>query len=105
MQMAEGRFGLAVAQVGGIDLSDSRAAVVARLVELMREAKARGASVVVYPEMALRAFFPRRWYADQLERDGFFEREMPNPQVQPLFDCANELGIGFHDGYAVVTAD
>jgi len=40
---------LAVAQVGGINLSDTRSGVVSRLIEMMREAKARGASVVVYP--------------------------------------------------------
>ena len=101
----EGRFGLAVAQVGGIDLTDTRAAVVARLVEMMREAKARGASIVVYPELTLTTFFPRHWVEDQHEVDDFFEREMPNRHVQPLFDCAKELGVGFYLGYAELTRE
>ena len=57
--LGERRLGLAVAQVGGIDPSESRELVVGRLVELMREAKSRGASVVVYPELTLTTFFPR----------------------------------------------
>ena len=35
--------------------------------------------------------------------DDFFEREMPNPHVQPLFDCAKELEVGFYFGYAELT--
>ena len=102
---SEGRFGLAVAQVGGIDLADTRESVVARLVEMMREAKARGASVVVYPELTLTTFFPRHWFDDQEEVDAFFERQMPNEHVQPLFDCAKELQVGFYLGYAELTGD
>jgi N-carbamoyl-D-amino-acid hydrolase len=101
----DGRLGLAVAQVGGINLSDSRSAVVARLVEMMREAKARGASVVVYPELTLTTFFPRHWIEDESELDRFFETQMPNEHVQPLFDCANELEVGFYLGYAELTPD
>jgi N-carbamoyl-D-amino-acid hydrolase len=37
---------------------------------------------------------------DQAEIDAYFEREMPNPAVQPLFDEAKRLGIGFCIGYA-----
>jgi predicted amidohydrolase len=103
--ISEGRFELAVAQVGGIDLEETREAVVARLVELMREAKARGASVVVYPELTLTTFFPRRWFDDEEEVDRFFEREMPNANVQPLFDCARELQVGFYLGYAELTPE
>ena len=28
--------------------------------------------------------------------DRFFEKSMPNADVQPLFDTARELGIGFY---------
>ena len=101
----EGRLGLAVAQVGGINLSDTRSAVVSRLVGMMREAKARGASVVVYPELTLTTFFPRHWFDHEDEADRFFEREMPNEQVQPLFDWAKELEVGFYLGYAELTGD
>jgi predicted amidohydrolase len=101
----EGRLGLAVAQVGGIDLADTRTAVVARLIEMMKEAKARGASLVVYPELTLTTFFPRHWFDREDEVDRFFETEMPNEHVQPLFDCAKELEVGFYLGYAELTPD
>jgi len=101
----ERRLGLAVAQVGGINLSDTRSGVVSRLIEMMREAKARGASVVVYPELTLTTFFPRHWVEDDDELDQFFERQMPNEHVQPLFDCAEQLRVGFYLGYAELTPD
>jgi hypothetical protein len=39
--MNKNKIGLAVAQMGPVHLTDSRAAVVRRLLEMMREAKAR----------------------------------------------------------------
>jgi predicted amidohydrolase len=101
----EGRFGLAVAQVGGIQPSESRPAVVSRLVELMREANARGASFVVFPELTLTTFFPRYWYEELADVERFFETQMPSDDVQPLFDCARELEVGFSLGYAELTDD
>src|SRR5690606_36207952 len=77
-------LGLAVAQMGPVHLADSREAVVRRLIEMLREAKGRGAGFVVFPELALTTFFPRYWIEDQDELDRFYERTMPNPQVQPL---------------------
>jgi len=102
---SERRLGLAVAQVGGIDPSESRALVVRRLVELMKEAKSRGASVVVFPELTLTTFFPRYWFERDGEVNRFFETQMPNEHVQPLFDCAVELEVGFYLGYAELTPD
>jgi predicted amidohydrolase len=99
------RLSLAVAQVGGIDPSESRDALVRRLVGLMREAKARGASVVVYPELTLTTFFPRYWFERDEEVNQFFETHMPNEAVQPLFECATELEVGFCLGYAELTPD
>jgi predicted amidohydrolase len=55
------------AQLGPIARSDSRRVVVGRLIELMREAKARGCDLVVYPELALTTFFPR-WYFEATRR-------------------------------------
>ncbi|HEX7386724.1 MAG TPA: N-carbamoyl-D-amino-acid hydrolase [Castellaniella sp.] len=96
-------LGLAVAQMGPVNLADSKETVVARLIEMMRDAKSRGAEVVVFPELALTTFFPRYWMEDQQEIDRFFEKAMPNPQVQPLFDEAKKLGVGFYLGYAELT--
>lgn len=98
-------LGLAVAQMGPVNLADSREAVVRRLVEMLREAKSRGSEVVVFPELALTTFFPRYWMEDQQEVDRFYERTMPNPQVQPLFDEAKKLGMSFYLGYAELTPE
>ena len=91
---------VAAAQLGPIHLADTREQVVARLVELMREAAAGGCRLVVYPELALTTFFPRYWYADLAEVDRFFEPEMPGEATRPLFEEAKRLGVGFHLGYA-----
>jgi predicted amidohydrolase len=80
--------------------TDTRGQVVQRLIALMRQAKAAGCDVVVYPELTLTTFFPRWYMEDQAEVDSFFEREMPSNETAPLFTMARELGIGFHLGYA-----
>ncbi|UFN48398.1 N-carbamoyl-D-amino-acid hydrolase [Roseomonas sp. OT10] len=91
---------VAAAQMGPIAREESRAEVVQRLVALLRKAKSFGAELVVYPELALTTFFPR-WAMENPEAaDGYFETAMPNPAVQPLFDEAKALGIGFYLGYA-----
>ena len=36
---------------------------------------------------------------------GFFEREIPNAETQPLFDLAADLGVGFYLGYAEAVGD
>jgi len=95
----------AVAQLGPIHLADGRAAVVKRLVALLREAHGDGAKFIVFPELALTTFFPRWWMTDQGEIDRYFEREMPNAATRPLFDLATELGIGFYLGYAELTRE
>jgi N-carbamoyl-D-amino-acid hydrolase len=95
----------AVAQLGPIHLADSRAAVVKRLIALLREANGAGAKFVVFPELALTTFFPRWWLTDQTEIDRYFEREMPGPETRPLFDLAKEFGIGFYLGYAELTQE
>ena len=99
------KLNAAVAQLGPIHLADSRGSVVRRLMAMMREAHGRGARFVVFPELALTTFFPRRWMTDQAEIDRFFEREMPNTETRPLFDLAKELGVGFYLGYAELTQE
>jgi predicted amidohydrolase len=72
---------------------------------MMREASGRGASLVVFPELALTTFFPR-WFMDQqAEIDTYFEKTMPDKEVQPLFDLARELNIGFYLGYAELAVE
>jgi predicted amidohydrolase len=91
---------VAIAQLGPIAREESRQAVVARLISLMREAAAMRCDLVVYPEAALTAFFPHWLVEDEAELDAYFEREMPGPATRPLFEEAARLGIGFHLGYA-----
>jgi len=98
-------MGLAVAQMGPVHLADSRAAVVKRLVAMLREAAGRGAQFVVFPELALTTFFPRYWMSEQEAVERFFEKSMPNADVQPLFDAARRLAVGFYLGYAEITPE
>ncbi|GHE20349.1 N-carbamoyl-D-amino-acid hydrolase [Halomonas urumqiensis] len=91
---------IGAAQLGPITRSETRDQAVARMVALMHQAKARGVELVVFPELALTTFFPRWYFEDQDAIDAFFEREVPGPATQPLFDTARELGIGFYLGYA-----
>lgn len=88
------------AQLGPIARNDSRAQVVQRMLALMHDAKASGCDLVVFPELALTTFFPRWYFEQQADIDAFFERAMPGPDTQPLFDAARTLGLGFCLGYA-----
>ena len=96
---------VAAAQLGPIARTEPRTSVVDRLVELLGKAHSFGAQLVVYPEMALTTFFPRWVFDDPAEADLFCEAAMPNPDVQPLFDAARRLGIGFCLGYAELTEE
>ena len=88
------------AQLGPIAKDETRASAVRRMLELMREAHARGCDIVVYPELALTSFFPRWFIEDTDTLDAFFEPVMPGPQTLPLFEEAARLRIGFYLGYA-----
>jgi predicted amidohydrolase len=100
------RLMLAGAQLGPIQRADRRADTLARLIGLLEKAAAAGAQLVVFPELAFTTFFPRWPMAREApELLGCFEAAMPNPQVQPLFDRARALGIGFYVGYAELTPE
>jgi predicted amidohydrolase len=91
--------------MGPVSLGESRAQVVLRLIDLLRESAARGAHLVVFPEAALTPFFPHWLVEDPNELDDYFERTMPNPEVQPLFDEAKRLRVAFHLGYGELSVD
>ncbi len=96
---------IAAAQLGPIARDETREQAVARMLELLREAKGRdgrGVDLVIFPELALTTFFPRWWFEDEAELDFFYETEMPNPVTRPLFEAAAELEIGFYLGYAEI---
>jgi predicted amidohydrolase len=96
---------VAAAQMGPIQRAESRQTVIPRMIALMDEAKARGADLIVYPELALTTFFPRWYIEDQAEVDAWFEREMPNAATMPLFSRAAEYGMAMSFGYAELTPD
>ncbi|MGO4915952.1 N-carbamoyl-D-amino-acid hydrolase [Pseudogemmobacter sp. W21_MBD1_M6] len=99
------KFIVAGAQLGPIAREESRSSAVARMIDLMQQAKDRGARLVVFPELALTTFFPRWFMEDRSEINHWFETEMPSKETLPLFEAAKRLGIGFHLGYAELTAD
>lgn len=96
---------VAAAQVGGIARNETRAQVVQRLLQMMRDAKSMGADLVVYPELTLTTFFPRWFFERQEDIDVWFERAMPSNETAPLFTESERLGIGFCLGYAELTPE
>ena len=74
---------IAAAQLGPIARDESRERAVARLLALLREAKGRGAELVVFPELALTTFFARWYLESQAEIDAYFETKMPGPITRP----------------------
>lgn len=98
-------FVMAVAQMGPVHLANTRKTVVGRMVEMLKEAKTRGATFVVFPELALTTFFPRYWMEEAEAQERFFEHTLPSKETAPLFDIARDLGVGFYLGYAELTPD
>jgi predicted amidohydrolase len=94
---------VAAAQLGPIQKADSREAVVARMLDLMK--RAEGCDLIVYPELALTTFFPRWHYEDRGDADIWFENEMPNAVTRPLFEEAKRAGMAMSFGYAEHTPD
>ena len=96
---------VAAAQLGPISRGESRSEVVSRLVGLLDQAARQRVDLIVYPELALTTFFPR-WYTENVsDHDHYYERSMPGPETQILFDAAKAHGIGVHLGYAELTDD
>lgn len=96
---------VAAAQMGPIQKADTREQVVQRLVTLLHEAKAKGAHLVVFPELALTTFFPR-WFVDDIATaNHWYETQMPSEVTLPIFTTAKALGVGFCLGYAELTAE
>ncbi len=95
---------VAAAQMGPNQEADSREGILARMIRLLEDAAAQRATLVVFPELAFTTFFPR-WLLEGDALNRHYERAMPNPAVQPLFDRARQLGVGFYAGYAELTPD
>ena len=95
---------VAAAQMGPTQRADSRARTLERIIALLEQAAGLGAKLVVFPELAFTTFFPR-WQLDAEAVRALAEPAMPNPNVQPLFDRARALAVGFSIGYAEHCAD
>ena len=61
---------VAGAQMGPIQRADPRALTLGRLLALLEEAAARGAELVVFPELAFTTFFPR-WLINEATLEVF----------------------------------
>ena len=96
---------LAGAQMGPTSLKDTRPQVLARMIDLLERAAKEGAQLVVFPELAFTTFFPRWPYGDEAQVLHYFEKAMPNPHVQALFDRAAALEVGFYAGYGELTPE
>jgi predicted amidohydrolase len=96
---------VAGAQMGPTQRADSRADTLARMIALLDQAAARGAKLVVFPELAFTTFFPRWMIEDEAELDSYYETAMPSADTQPLFDEAARLGVGFYLGYAELVVE
>lgn len=94
---------VAAAQMGPIQKAESREEVVERMLAMMREARAQGADLIVYPELTLTTFFPRYYTTDKAEIEQWFERDMPNEPTRPLFDLARDARMAMSFGYAELT--
>ena len=104
--MSSRRLKIAAAQLGPLNLADTRTTATKRLVKMLRDAHSMGAKFVVFPELAFSTFFPRYWHEDQAETDRrFYEATIPSAETQPLFDEAKKLGIGFYIGYGELTQE
>jgi predicted amidohydrolase len=95
---------VAGAQMGPNSRADSRNSILARMMALLEQAAARGAGLVVFPELPFTTFFPR-WLLSEEELDAYYEDAMPNPRVQALFNRARALQVGLQVGYAERTPE
>src|SRR5437899_7594255 len=66
------------------------------MLALLDEAARDDVEVIVYPEMALTTYFPKRIRQDF---DQFFETEVPPKALEPLLRRAAEAGVGVHVGF------
>ena len=107
---------VAAAQLGGVGLKETRKHVINRHIGLLEEAAEHKVELVSFPECSLTPFVfsyyrpsptgvldeKKRWSP---KVDKYFEKSMPNASVQPLFDKAKELNVGFTLGYAELDGD
>jgi predicted amidohydrolase len=73
-----------------------RDAIVERMLGLLEQAVREDVEVLVYPEMALTTYFPKKIRSDF---DQFFETEVPPKALEPLLRRAAEARVAVHVGF------
>lgn len=99
---------VAAGQVGAIHLDADKKSTVQRLIALLQEAAAKRVQLVLFPEATLTTFFPRHFIQSQEELDKFFEHGediTQSPDVTPLFEASQALGVDIVLGYGERTPD
>jgi predicted amidohydrolase len=87
---------VAAAQMGPNNEGTPREAIVERMLGLLEQAAAEAVDLIVYPEMALTTYFPKRIRQDF---DQFFETEVPPKALEPLLRRAAEARVAVHVGF------
>jgi predicted amidohydrolase len=87
---------VAAAQMGPNNEGTPRDAIVERMLALLDAAAREGVELIVYPEMALTTYFPKKIRQDF---DQFFETEVPPKALEPLLRRAAEKRIAVHVGF------
>jgi N-carbamoyl-D-amino-acid hydrolase len=90
------RLKIAAAQMGPNNEGVSREEIVDRMLLLLQQAAREGVQLIVYPEMALTTYFPKRIRPDF---DQFFEHEVPPKALAPLLSMAAEARVAVHVGF------
>src|SRR5262249_34458745 len=87
---------VAAAQMGPNQDGTPREAIVERMLGLLEQAIRDDVEIIVYPEMALTTYFPKRIRTDF---DQFFETEVPPKALEPLLRRAAEKRVAVHVGF------
>src|SRR5947207_5213796 len=87
---------VAAAQMGPNNEGTPREEIVERMLALLESAARDGVELIVYPEMALTTYFPKKIRRDF---DQFFENEVPPKALEPLLRRAAEARIAMHVGF------
>ncbi|HEV8472775.1 MAG TPA: nitrilase-related carbon-nitrogen hydrolase, partial [Methylomirabilota bacterium] len=87
---------VAAAQMGPNNEGTPREEIVERMLALLELAIRDGVELIVYPEMALTTYFPKKIRKDF---DQFFESEVPPKALEPLLRRAAQARIAVHVGF------
>ena len=87
---------IGAAQMGPNQDGTPREAIVERMLALLETAARDGVELIVYPEMALTTYFPKRIRQDY---DQFFETEVPPKALELVLRRAAEARVAVHVGF------